>query len=133
MHLSVVFAATAQDLGPDLLHSVWSEGLVLFGRAAVLACLLPGGLAPWVIYRFSARGLPASRQVQLSRLVRGRSRQQRGVVKPPGLLLGRGAALVPADQSARLRTAFDELGIVYDAVPVWRSVDLPGVADVENG
>ena len=36
------------------------------------------------------------------------------------LLLGRGAALVPLEQSAALKTAFDELGVVYDAVSVWR-------------
>jgi predicted nucleotidyltransferase len=132
MHLSAVVASGAQDLGLDLLHSVWSDGLILFGRAAVLASLQPEGLAPWVVFRFSARGLPASRQVQLSRLLRGRTRQQHGLVQPPGLLLGRGAALVPADQSARLRAAFDELGIIYDAVPVWRSVDRSDAANADD-
>ena len=132
MHLSVVVTATAQDLGPDLLHSVWSDGLVLFGRAAVLASLMPEGLAPWVVFRFSARGLPASRQVQLSRVVRGRTRQKHGVVQPPGLLIGRGGALVPADQSAQLRAAFDELGIAYDTVPVWRSVHISGETESDD-
>ena len=73
-----------------------------------------------MVLRFSAAGLSPTQRVQLSRLVHGRARGQLGKVHPPGLLLGRGAALVPPEQAAALRTAFDELGVVYDAVSVWR-------------
>jgi predicted nucleotidyltransferase len=122
MHIALLVAAaqTPDELGDDLLHALWSDGIILYAQAAALARLQPTGLAPWVVLRFSAAGLSPSRRVQLSRLVHGRARGQLGKVQPPGLLLGRGAALVPPEQAAALRTLFDELGVVYDAVPVWR-------------
>jgi predicted nucleotidyltransferase len=122
MHIALLVAAarTPKELGDQLLHALWADGIILYAQAAALVMLQPTGLAPWEVLRFSAAGLSPSRRVQVSRLLHGRTRTQRGVVQPPGLLLGRGAVLVPPGQAAALRQAFDELGVIYDAVSVWR-------------
>jgi predicted nucleotidyltransferase len=121
MHLvPLIAAANAPDeLGPDLLHAIWTDGVVLFGEAAALGLLQPSGLAPWYVVRFSAADRPPSSGVQLSRLLHGRGGRP-GLVRPPALALGRGALLVPATQVRSIREVLDEVGATYDVVAVWR-------------
>ena len=121
MHLAPLVAevASPQRLGPDLLHAIWSDGIVLFAEAAALAALQPNGLAPWVVVRFSSANVPASQAVRLSRRLHGRDGKA-GILVPPAIELGRGALLAPARQAQALREALDEAGATFDVVSVWR-------------
>jgi predicted nucleotidyltransferase len=123
MHLSVLVAdsGTPEELGPELLHALWSEGVVLFAETAALAQLQPQSLAPWVVVRFSASGLPAHHGVRVSRTLYGRG-DLPGLVRPPSIRLGRGALLLPAEQAQAVRKALEQIGVHYDVIPVWRSV-----------
>src|SRR5207245_1226964 len=96
MHLTplVADADMPGELGPDLLHALWSDGVVLFAEAAALVLLQPTGLSPWTVVRFSAAGLPAHKGVRLSRRLHGRG-QRIGLVIPPAVELARGALLLP--------------------------------------
>jgi predicted nucleotidyltransferase len=117
----VADASKPEELGPDLVHAIWSDGVVLFAEASALAALKPTDLSPWTVVRFSAAGLPPSRGVRLSRRLHGRG-QQKGLVAPPAVELGRGAMLLPAAQTRAVRDALDEAGTVHDLIPVWRPV-----------
>jgi predicted nucleotidyltransferase len=121
MHLAPMLASAdhPEQLGAELLHDLWRDGVVLYGEAAVLAALQPDALGPWTVFRFSVARSTASQRTGLSRRLRG-TRQHPGVVRPPGLILGRGALLVPPAQERRVRDALDIAGAVYDAIPVWR-------------
>ncbi len=123
MHLVplVADASSPENLGPDLLHAIVSDGVVLFAEASALAALQPEGLAPWVVVRFTSKDVPASQAVHLSRRLHGRGGKG-GILKPPALELGRGALLVPASQADSLRAALDETGANYDIIPIWRAV-----------
>jgi predicted nucleotidyltransferase len=123
MHLAVLVAdvAAPQDLGPDLVHALWTDGVVLFADAAALAVLRPTDLSPWVVLRFSAAGLAPSVGVRVSRRLHGRAGRP-GLVRPPAVELGRGAFLLPASRSTAIRDALDEIGVDYDLIPVWRPV-----------
>lgn len=124
-HLPVQLAplvASAGDpsaLGPSFLHEVWTDGIILYGEAADLAMLRPGGLAPWIVARFSLGNARPRERVRLARRLHGQGGKP-GIVRRPGLDLARGAAFVPADQSRALRDALDEAGAIYDLIPVWR-------------
>jgi predicted nucleotidyltransferase len=121
MHLAPLLASIEQpdDLGPDLLHAIWADGVVLYARAGALARLRPPGLAPWTLVRFTvARARPYER-VRLSRRLHGTAGRS-GLIRPPALTLGPGALLVPADLQRAVRNALDEAGATYDLLPVWR-------------
>jgi hypothetical protein len=121
MHLSPLLASAQhpEQLGSDLLHHLWRDGVVLYGEAAALTALQPDAVAPWTAIRFSAARATPGQRVGLSRRLRGTKRRP-GIVQPPGILLGRGAVLVPAAQESRVREALDIAGAIYDAIPVWR-------------
>lgn len=123
MHLPplVADAGAPESLGADLLHAIWSDGVVLFAEAAALAALRPADLSPWVVVRFSSSGRPRHEAVRLSRRLHGRG-DRPGIVAAPAVELGRGALLVPASQARALREALDEAGATYDAIDVWRAV-----------
>lgn len=121
MHLAPLIANVRQpgELGPELLHAIWSDGVVLFAEAPALATLQPEGLAPWTAVRFSTADLPRADAVRLSRRLHGRDGQP-GLVHLPAVELARGALLLPARQAQVVRDALDEVGATYDAIPVWR-------------
>jgi hypothetical protein len=48
------------------------------------------------------------------------SGSQPTTIRPPGLDLARGAALVPAEQSRPVRDAVNEAGATFDLMSVWR-------------
>lgn len=123
MHLAALVASASapEELGPDLLHALWAEGVILFAEASVLAALQPTGLAPWAIVRFSAAGLPAHHGVRVSRRLHGRGRQP-GLLRSPAIRLGRGAVLLPPEQARTVHEALDEIGVTQDVIPVWRPV-----------
>lgn len=120
MHLAPLLASVdrASDLGPDLLHAIWTDGLILYADASALARLQPPGLAPWVAIRFTTVRLSPSERVRLSRLLHGFGSRP-GLVQPPGLVLGKGALLVPGAQQKGLRDALDTVGASYDLFPLW--------------
>jgi predicted nucleotidyltransferase len=121
MHLAPLLASVdrAADLGPTLLHAVWTDGIVLFGCAGALAPLQPTGLVPWTLIHFSTSRLPSSDRVRLSRQLHGLGTRP-GLIRPPALALGRGALLVPGRLAGSVRDALDAAGASYDAIPVWR-------------
>jgi len=123
MHLAPLIAAAERPsaLGPDLLHAIWTEGVILYARAGVVARLQPAGLAPWTLVRFSvARARPTER-VRLSRRLHGVGGRP-GLLRPPASALGPGALLLPAGQQEAVRAALDDAGASYDLVPIWREV-----------
>jgi Nucleotidyltransferase domain len=121
MHLSPLLASVdrPEDLGPDLLHNIWADGVVLFARANALARLQPPGLNPWTLVRFSVARADPSDRVRLSRRLHGTKRRG-GILRAPAVVLGPGALLVPASQQQAVRDALDEAGATYDLFPVWR-------------
>ena len=123
MHIAPLFGSTRrpEELGAELLHDVWRDGVVLHARAAALALLRPEGLAPWTLFRFSAAQAAPHERVRLSRHLHG-SGGRAGIVEPPSLVLGRGALLVAPEHSDAVKGALDEAGAIYDAIPVWREV-----------
>lgn len=112
-------ARRPDDLGADLMHDLWHDGVVLYGQAHALAALQPDTLVPWTLFRFSASKAAPSERVHLSRRLHG-SRERPGLVRPPALVLGRGALLVPADQHRPVLEALEVAGATYDIIPVWR-------------
>ncbi|MBI2941397.1 MAG: nucleotidyltransferase domain-containing protein [Chloroflexi bacterium] len=114
-------ARCPEALGPALLHEVWTDGIVLYGEAALLAGLQPGGLAPWSVVRFSLQGAAPRERVRLARRLHGSNRRP-GIIRLPGLDLARGAALVPAEQARAVQSALDDAGASYAIIPVWREV-----------
>ncbi|MGI8912784.1 MAG: nucleotidyltransferase domain-containing protein [Chloroflexota bacterium] len=123
VHVAPLLADSAKPaaLGPELLHDLWTDGVVLFGEAAALAALRPGELAPWSVVRFSLHNVPPRDRVRLARRLHGRS-ERPGIIRLPGLDLARGAAFVPTDQARAVRAALDDAGAAYDIIPVWREV-----------
>ena len=121
IHLAPLLAAVEDraTLTNELLYDIWRDGIVLYARSSALALLRPQALAPWAIFRYSARG-SASDRVRLSRKLHGLTKGSGGVVRPPALTLARGAVLVPAVQEQEVRAALDEVGATYDHIPVWR-------------
>src|SRR3954470_22439184 len=67
VHLAPLLASVDRpaDLGPDLIHALWADGVVLFARAGALARLLPDGLTPWTLARYSVARAPAADRVRL--------------------------------------------------------------------
>jgi predicted nucleotidyltransferase len=45
-----------------------------------------------------------------------------GIIRPLVLDLARGVAFIQAEQVLPVRDALDEVGAVYDVIPVWREV-----------
>jgi hypothetical protein len=43
-----------------------------------------------------------------------------GIIRPPSIVVGRGALLVPGSQQQAVRNALDAVGASYDVIPVWR-------------
>ena len=121
MHLSPLLASTQRphELGPDLLHALGRDGIILYAQAGAVALLQPGGLAPWTVVRFSLARLAPSRRAVVSRRLRGGA-GRRGIVQPPGLFLGPGSVLILAQQEQQVTDVLDEAGATYEVVPVWR-------------
>lgn len=121
IHLAPLLAAALDraTLTTELMYDIWRDGIVLYARSSALALLRPQGLAPWAIFRYSARG-GARDRVRLSRKLHGLTKESGGVLRPPALTLARGAVLVPAAQEQEVRAALDEVGATYDDIPVWR-------------
>ncbi|MGQ9677536.1 MAG: nucleotidyltransferase family protein [Chloroflexota bacterium] len=121
MHIAPLLASVdrPQDLGPDLLHSIWADGVVLYARAGALARLQPKGLAPYTLVRFSLKGAKSTDKVRLSRRLHG-TKGKGGILGPQAMTLGRGALLIPATRETVVREALDEAGATYDMIPVWR-------------
>jgi hypothetical protein len=121
MHLAPLVASVERpdEWGPDLLHAIWSEGIVLYARAGLLARFRPPGLAPWTLARFSAAKSAPTDRVRLSRRLHG-SGKRPGIIRPPALALGPGVVLVPGHMQQILRDALDESGATYDLFPIWR-------------
>lgn len=121
MHIAPLLASVdrPQDLGPDLLHSIWADGIVLYAKAGALARLQPKGLAPYTLVRFSLKGAHPKEKVRLSRRLHG-TKGKNGVLGPQAMRLGRGVLLIPATQETAVREVLDEAGATYDMIPVWR-------------
>jgi hypothetical protein len=121
MHISPLLGSVDRpaDLGPDLLHALWSDGIVLYARAGSLARLHPEDLAPATIVRYTLGAAPPEERMRLSRRLHG-VRRKGGALGPGALVLGRGALLVPGEQVPAVRQALDEVGATYDLIPVWR-------------
>jgi predicted nucleotidyltransferase len=124
MHLAPLMASAAhpaQQLGADLLHALWRDGIVLYAQAGALGRLLPSdGLSAWSLVRFHVASASAAERVQLSRRLHGRHPGQPGLVRPPSLVLGPGVLLLAAEQTAAVTHALDAVGAMYDLLPVWR-------------
>src|SRR5581483_996389 len=100
VHLSPLITSLDRigELSTDLLHNIWADGLVLFARAGALARLRPTGLAPWALVRFTASRARPTDRVRLSRQLHGlRSSGAPGIIRAPGMVLGRGTLLIPVD------------------------------------
>src|SRR5205085_154732 len=82
-----------------------------------LARLLPGGMTPWTLARFSVARVPAADKVRLSRRLHGHGKRP-GLLCSPALALGPGVVLVPAEWQATLRVALEEAGATYDLFPL---------------
>ncbi len=123
MHLALLVADPARpaELGSDLLHAIWTDGVILFGDAASLALLRPADLSPWEVVTYSGKRLTPSRRVELSRRLYGRGPQP-GLVTHPAVTLGPGVVMLPPTQAQKVREALDELGASYDIFPIWRAV-----------
>jgi len=121
MHLAPLLASVdrASDLGLPLLHAIWTDGIILCGRASALARIQPAGLAPWTLIKFSTANLPESGRVRLSRRLHGLGARP-GLIRPPAMTLGRGTLLVPGSQQQAIRDVLDAVGASYDVLPVWR-------------
>jgi predicted nucleotidyltransferase len=121
MHLAPLLVGVdrAPDLGPTLLHALWTDGVVLYGCASALARLQPTGLAPWTVIHFSTTRLPAADRVRLSRRLHGMGKNP-GIVRPLVVILGRGTILAPSSQSQSIQDALDTAGASYEAIPIWR-------------
>lgn len=121
MHLALLIAdpSCPDELGTDLLHAIWTDGVVLYADAAALALLQPSGLVPWEVIRFTGKRLTAAKRVELSRRLYGRE-ERKGLVAPPGLSLGPGVVLLPPTQAQKVKNALDEIGASYDVFPIWR-------------
>ena len=121
MHLAPLLAQVGGSaaLSADLLHAVWTDGIVLYGRMSTLSRLSPTGLAPWTLVRFSVAHAEPKERVRLSRRLHGMGGKP-GLVRPPGLVLGHGALLLPPEQHRSVRDALDEAGATYDLLLVWR-------------
>ncbi len=102
MHLSPLLASTQRphELGPDLLHALGRDGIILYGRTPALALLQPAGLVPWTVVRFSLTPLAPSRRAVVSRRLRGGA-GRRGLIQPPGLFLGPGPSSSRPSKSNR--------------------------------
>ena len=121
MHLALLIAdpSCPDELGTDLLHAIWTDGVVLHADAAALALLQPRDLVPWEVIRFTGKQLSAAKRVDLSRRLYGRGERE-GLVVPPGLSLGPGVVLLPPTQALKVKDALDEIGASYDVFPIWR-------------
>lgn len=121
MHLALLVAdpRRPEELGADLLHAIWSDGVVLYADAAALALLQPRDLVPWELIRFTGKRLSAAKRVDLSRRLYGRG-ERRGLVVPPGLALAPGVVLLPPTQAQKVKDALDEIGASYDVFRIWR-------------
>lgn len=67
MHLTPLLASAAhpEQLGADLLHAVWRDGIVLYAQAGALARLLPrDSLSAWSLVRFKVAAAPAAERTQ---------------------------------------------------------------------
>jgi predicted nucleotidyltransferase len=123
MHLAPLLASTdhPEQLGADLLHALWRDGIVLYAQAGALGRLLPrNNLSAWSLVRFHVAAAPAAERTQLSRRLHGRHPGQPGLVRPPSLVLGPGVLLLAAEQTAAVTHALDAAGATYDLLPVWR-------------
>lgn len=121
MHLALLIADPRfpDELGSDLLHAIWTDGVVLYAEAAALALLQPSGLVPWEVISFTGKRLTAAKRVELSRRLYGRGGRE-GLVVLPGLALGPGVVLLPPTQALWVKDALDEIGASYDSFPIWR-------------
>lgn len=121
MHIAPLLASVdrPEDLGPELIHNIWTDGVILYARAAALARLRPEGLSPYAVIRFTMVGARPEDRVRLSRRLHG-MQGRGGILAPPAVALGRGVLLVPAAQQTAVRQALDEAGASYDIIPVWR-------------
>jgi predicted nucleotidyltransferase len=122
MHLAPMLAAAEQPekLGEDLVGSLWRDAVILYGEASWLASIQPEGLAPWTLVRFSVAQAEARERVKLSRRLHGYGSRP-GLIRPPALVVGRGAVLVPAELRQQVVEALDEAGALYDLIEVWRA------------
>ncbi|MCL5264667.1 MAG: nucleotidyltransferase domain-containing protein [Chloroflexi bacterium] len=121
IHIAPLLASIdrPEDLGPELLHNIWADGIILYGEAGALVRLQPKGLTPWTIVRFRVADIPPEDKVRLSRRLHG-MKKRGGILGPRAVALGRGVVLIPATQEAAVREALDDAGATYDMFPVWR-------------
>ena len=132
MHLAplVANAEHPEVWGSDLIEAIWSEGVILYARAGVLARFRPPGLAPWMLARFSVAAAPPADRVRLSRRLHGVGKRP-GLIRPPALALGPGVVLVPGHLQQALRDALDDAGATYDLFPIWRDTRAHQAATVQ--
>ena len=117
--VQVATVGAEDELSPTFRHALAAEGIVLYGRAAAVAWLPPGGLRPWEVIRFEAAAAPRSARVRASRRLRGRAGRP-GLLQPPVVDLAPGALLAPPEAAWTIREALQEAGAVVEVVPVWR-------------
>jgi hypothetical protein len=122
MHLAPMLAAAEQpdQLGDELVGSIWREAVILYAEASWLASIQPEGLAPWTLVRFSVARAEPRERVRLSRRLHGHGARP-ALIRPPALMVGRGALLVPAEIRQQVIEALDEAGATYDLIEVWRA------------
>ena len=118
-------------LDPDFLDNVCREGVVIYGKPLVLTSEKLQ-LKPYVIFVYSVTGLSQVKKTQLQRALKGyrvvkRVEKKKYVSEKEGLLeqlgakkIGKGAVIVPQENSQAFESLFKQHGIKYQKMKVWR-------------
>jgi len=128
--LQVVATNLRQALDPDFLDNVSREGLIIYGKPLIFT-IENLQLRPYVIYTYSVEGLPQTKKTMLQRALRGYKvvRKVRGKIyksEKNGLLetlqakkLGKGAIMVPQENSKALEKLFTQHNIKHVKIKAW--------------
>jgi len=128
--LQVVATNLRQALDPDFLDNVSREGLIIYGKPLIFT-IENLQLRPYVIYTYSVEGLPQTKKTMLQRALRGYKvvRKLRGKIyksEKNGLLetlqakkLGKGAIMVPQENSKALEKLFTQHNIKHVKIKAW--------------
>lgn len=120
-----------EPLDPDFLDNLCREGVVIYGKPLVLTAEKLQ-LRPHVIFVYSVAGVPQVKKTQLQRALKGyrvlkRVGRKKYVSEKEGLLeqlgakkIGKGAVMVPQENSPAFESLFRQHGVKYRKMKVWR-------------
>lgn len=117
-------------LDPDFLDNICREGVVIYGKPLVLTAEKLQ-LRPRVIFVYTVAGLPQIKKSQVQRALKGyrvvkRIGGKKYVSEKEGLLdklggekIGKGALMVPQENSQAFESLFKLHGVKYQKMKVW--------------